>query len=302
MNVPRRGAGVRPSRSSRGAAPRSATRSYDVLVMGGGIAGLTAAVGAAHVACGSHHQGRPGRDRHLPGAGRDRGSHRATMTPRSSPQADTLEAGVGLCDERCGAHTGGGGARPRERTGDARDQVRSPGRQADPRLRRGPFRPARGAGRRRRHRQRGGERTMGGLASGSRVELHERRVRRRPAGGRRALRGRPLPRRRGRTHLNLPVPWCSPGGAGQVFATPPTRWWPPATGRPWPTGRERCCETWSSCSSIPPPSHGGEPHAAAHGGARAGRGPTCATTRGSGSWWAPILRPSWRRATWWCGT
>ncbi len=73
--------------------------SYDVLVIGGGIAGLTAAVGAArrwNVAM-STKAGLENTTTFLA-----QGGVAAAMGPFDSPElhfADTLEAGAGLCDE-----------------------------------------------------------------------------------------------------------------------------------------------------------------------------------------------------------
>jgi L-aspartate oxidase len=90
-------AGIVPFISRRGAELRYS--SYDVLVVGGGIAGLTAALGAAYrwnvglVTKGTLDQTT---------TFLAQGGIAAAMSPHDSPELhleDTLEAGVGLCDE-----------------------------------------------------------------------------------------------------------------------------------------------------------------------------------------------------------
>jgi len=90
-------AGTVPFISRRGAELRYS--SYDVLVIGGGIAGLTAALGAAYrwnvglVTKGTLEETT---------TFLAQGGIAAAMSPRDSPELhlkDTLEAGVGLCDE-----------------------------------------------------------------------------------------------------------------------------------------------------------------------------------------------------------
>ena len=89
--------GTVPFISRRGAELRYS--SYDVLIVGGGIAGLTAALGAAHrwnvglVTKGTLDQTT---------TFLAQGGIAAALSPHDSPElhmADTLEAGVGLCDE-----------------------------------------------------------------------------------------------------------------------------------------------------------------------------------------------------------
>ncbi len=91
------GGAAAPFISRRGADLRYS--SYDVLVVGGGIAGLTAALGAAHrwnvglITKGSLDQTT---------TFLAQGGIAAAMSPHDSPKLhlkDTLEAGVGLCDD-----------------------------------------------------------------------------------------------------------------------------------------------------------------------------------------------------------
>ena len=171
--------------------------SYDVLVIGGGIAGLTAAVGAAH----RWHVGLITKgDLDETTTFLAQGGIAAAIGDYDSPELhlkDTLEAGVGLCDEdavRVLVEEGPARVRELERLGtkfDRRDGkliLASEGAHSVPRVVRA-----------------GGDATGSvvasalaeAIASGHAGGAARERVRHRPAHGRRALRGRPLagPRR-----------------------------------------------------------------------------------------------------------
>ena len=239
-------------------------RTFDVLVLGGGIAGLTAAIGAA----------RRWRVGLLTKAGFDdtttflaQGGIAAAFGPTDSTDLhfqDTVNAGAGLCDEaavRVLVNEGPERVRELMDICPRFDKVRRSDR-ARPRRR--PLGGARGARRRRRHRQRGLERARRGGPGGQPCGALRERVRHRPAHRGRQVRRRPVaePRRR-RAHART-WPWspCSPPAAPvRCTGAPPTRAWPPATASPWRTAPAPPSATWSSCSSTPPgsPSRGRRP-------------------------------------------
>ena len=243
---------TRPYVASRSGEPLH-RRSFDVVVIGSGIAGLTAALQArtAGLRCWFRHQGQPVRGVHPLGPGRHRGGAR----PRDTPDSTTTTpwcAGAGVCDAEAVRSWS-----PRARRGARADRARARsstprgGRIADPRGR-PPPRPDR-ARRRRRHRRRDPAPSLARARLGTpRIEVieHALVVDLLPRDGAASARHAHLARggqHDGRGHGRR----CSPPAASaRSPRAPPTRRSPPATGWRSRSGPAPRCATWSSCSST----------------------------------------------------
>ena len=208
------------------AAPLAWEQEADVVIVGAGVAGLSAALEASAAAGACCWSARPGWT-----TGRARWP-RAGWPPSSDPadsadlhRQDTLTAGAGLCDDAAVARAGRGGAR-RDRLADgARRPVR-------PRARSGaggrPLAAADRARRRRRLRRRGApgaaRRRAGRAGHRGAASARSRSTRSPTSAGavvRPAGRHADRPRRRavGRGHPAPPRVVLATGGYGQAYAT-----------------------------------------------------------------------------------
>ena len=284
IGQPGRCGGDRPGLSEAGRA--------DLVVVGSGVAGLTAALDAAEAGPARRRRDQGRRRRRAAPAGRRAASPSCSATCRATRVdahvADTLTAGAGLCDPAAVARD------PRRRARPRCARLRARGARFDA-ARRRPARRTRegghtrvpgGARRRRRHRRRdrararrrgaatGGCRCSPGTSPSTRCATSAARS---PALA--VLDDHGPPRRAARTG----------GAAGHrrlrpaVRDAPRTRRPPPATASRWPCGPARRRPTWSSCSSTRPCCRRARPPGAARWSPRpcAARARCCSTGPGA---------------------